>query len=74
MNMRLSKEVIEKFREIYEEEFDEKITDADACEKFLRLVNLLRVILKVPIKKGQDQESPGPSSFDDNFKNGKLKD
>jgi len=72
--MRLSKEVIEKFRETYEKEFGEKITDAEACEKFLRLVNLLRVILKVPIKKDQDHESPGPSLFDDDFKNGKLKD
>jgi len=71
--MRLSKEIIEKFREIYEEEFKENITDTEACEKFLRLVNLLRAILKVPIKKDQDHESSGLSLFDDDFKNGKLK-
>jgi hypothetical protein len=71
--MRLSKEIIEKFREIYEEEFGEKITDTEASEKFLRLVNLLRAMLKVPTKKDPDHKSPGPSLFDDDFKNGKLK-
>jgi hypothetical protein len=58
---------------MYEKEFGEKITDTEACEKFLRLVNLLRAILKVPIKKGRDHESPGLSLFDEHFKNGKLK-
>ena len=71
--MRLSKEVIEKFRKSYEKEFGEKITHTEAYEKFLRLVNLLRAILKVPIKKDQDHESSGLSLFDDDFKNGKLK-
>jgi hypothetical protein len=71
--MRLSKEAIEEFKEIYQKEFGESITDAQACEKFYRLVNLLRTILKKPTKKDQDHESPGPSLFDEHFKNDKLK-
>ena len=71
--MRLSKEAIEEFKEIYQREFGEKITNSEAYEKFLRLVNLLRAILKIPIKKDQGHESPGLSLFEDDFKNGKLK-
>ena len=71
--MRLSKEAIEEFRKVYKEEFAEKITDREACEKFLRLVNLLRAILKVPTKRDPAHKFPGPSLFDDDFKNGKLK-
>jgi len=73
MNMKLSKEAIEEFKEIYQREFGENITDNEACEKFLRLTNLLRTILKKQIKKDQDCEFPGPSLFDEHFKNGKLK-
>lgn len=71
--MRLSEKAIKEFKEIYESEFGEKITDSQACEKFHRLVNILRTILKVPIKKDQDHESAGPSFFDEHLKNGKLK-
>lgn len=42
-----SKETIEKFKKIYQEEFGEIISDAKAYEKFLRLTNLLRAILKI---------------------------
>jgi len=62
--MRLSKKAIEEFKEIYEKEFGEKITNSEAYDKFLRLVNLLRTILKTSSKKDQDVETPGPSSFD----------
>jgi len=72
-DMRLSKEAIEEFKEIYEREFGEKITDTEAYEKFLRLINFLRTILKKQTKKDQGPESPGPSLFDDEFKNAKLK-
>lgn len=64
--MRLSKNAIKEFKEIYYEEFGEKISTKEACEKFSRLINLLRPILKAPSKKDQDQNSktPGPVLFD----------
>jgi len=71
--MKPNNEIIEKFQKIYFEEFGEKISKEEAYDKFLRLVNLLRTILKKQTKKDQDYESPGPSLFDDDFKNGKLK-
>lgn len=52
--MRLSKKVVQEFREIYCEEFGERITEKEAHNKFLRLVNLLRAILKIPLKKDQE--------------------
>lgn len=70
--MRLSKKTIKEFKKIYREEFGEAITNKEACEKFLRLINLLRTILKEP-NKGQDLNSPDPSSFDEHSKNVKLK-
>jgi len=54
--MRLSKKAIKDFKKIYKEEFGDNLNDKEACEKFLRLVNLLRVILKVPTKKDPDHE------------------
>lgn len=43
--MKPSDGIIEKFQKIYFEEFGEEISKEEAYEKFLRLVNLLRVIL-----------------------------
>jgi hypothetical protein len=71
--MNPKKETIEEFKKMYQEEFGEEISDTQAYEKFLGLVNLLRAILKVPTRKDPDHKSPGPSLFDDDFKNGKLK-
>ena len=71
--MRPNKETIEEFKKIYQDEFEEKITDSQAYEKFLRLVNLLRVVLKEPKHRDQNNELSGPSLFDDDFKNDKLK-
>jgi hypothetical protein len=62
--MKINNEIIEKFQKVYFEEFKEKITKQEAHDKFLRLVNLLRTILKTSSKKDQDVETPGPSSFD----------
>ena len=53
--MGLRKKAIKEFKEIYYEEFEEDITYEEAHEKFLRLINLVRVILKVPSKKVQDR-------------------
>ena len=71
--MRLSKETIEEFKEAYFKEFGERITDAEAWEKFLRLVNLLRAILKQPSTKGQRLDSSVSLSVDERYKNAKLK-
>jgi len=71
--MMLSKEAIKEFKEAYFKEFGERITDVEACEKFLRLVNLLRAILKQPATKGQRSDSSGPLSVDERYKNAKLK-
>jgi hypothetical protein len=71
--MELSKKAIEEFKEIYEREFDEKITNREAYEKFFRLVNLLRAILKQPSTKGQRASSSGPLLVDEHCKNVKLK-
>lgn len=58
--MKPTDELIEKFQRAYFEEFGEKISKEEAYEKFLRLVNFLRVTLK-------------PSSkFDQRVKNDKL--
>ncbi len=44
--MKPSEETIKKFQQIYFEEFNEKISKEEAYEKFLRLVNFLRVIVQ----------------------------
>ena len=62
--MKPDNEIIEKFREIYFEEFGEEISKEEAYDKFLRIVNLLRTILKTSSKKDQDVDTLGPSSFD----------
>jgi hypothetical protein len=42
--MMISDEYIEEFQKIYEQEFGEKISHKEAYDKFLRLVNFMRVI------------------------------
>ena len=71
--MKPDDKTIGKFQKIYFEEFGEEISEEEANEKFLRLVNLLRTILKNSSIKDQGTESPGLSLFDEHFKNVKLK-
>lgn len=52
--MQPSDELIEKFRQTYIQEFGEEITHQQAYEKFLRLSNLLRVILRPRPKKREE--------------------
>ena len=52
-DMKPSDETIEKFQRLYFEEFKEQISKEEAYEKFLRLANLLRVILHPTSQKGQ---------------------
>jgi hypothetical protein len=73
VNMGLSKEEIQEFKEAYFKEFGERISDNEACEKFLRLINLLRAILKQPPTNGERADSSGPLSVDERDKNAKLK-
>jgi len=49
--MKPNKQIIEKFRRIYFEEFGEKISTREAYDRFLRLVTLLEVILRDKSKK-----------------------
>lgn len=44
--MVLDETLLDEFRRIYFEEFGEQITSKEAYDKFLRLINLLRVILR----------------------------
>jgi len=44
--MKPRKILVDEFKQRYFQEFGEEISDQEAYEKFLRLVNLLRVILK----------------------------
>lgn len=71
--MKPSEKTIEEFKNIYRAEFEETISDSQAYEKFLRLVNLLRVILKETHPNGQTDDLSGLLSFDEQFKNDKLK-
>ena len=72
--MKPSEEFIEKFQRIYFEEFNEQISKEEAYEKFLRLVNLLRVILRPGVRRDQDRNHSDPVSyeFDQIPQNGKL--
>ena len=66
---------IDKFQQAYFEEFREEISKKEAFEKFLRLVNFLRVILRPASGKEQGSRHPAPvsSGFDQRFENDKLK-
>lgn len=71
--MKPNKGTIEEFKNIYQDEFGETISDSQAYEKFLRLVNLLRVALKEQLANGRNCHISGPHLFDAEFKNVKLK-
>jgi len=66
--MKPSEEIIETFRKIYFEEFGEKISNEEAYNRFLRLVNFLRVILK-PLPSDKYPDKP---EFDQNHMSDKL--
>ncbi len=72
--MKPSDDIIEKFQKIYFEEFKEEISKDDAYEKFLRLVNFVRAILKPQSPKDQIQKESDSFllQFDQQSKNGKL--
>ena len=58
--MRLGKEAIEEFKEIYRKEFGGEISDEEAYEMGLRLINLFKLIYR-PIpgdNQKEQQDSP----------------
>ena len=50
--MRISKGAVKEFKEIYEAEFGEKLSDTEATEKALRLLVLFKSVFK-PIKQNR---------------------
>lgn len=60
--MKPSQEVLDKFKRIYHEEFGEELTDQAAFEKFLRLVNALRVIIYGRLDMAEGSGTLGPKS------------
>lgn len=48
--MKLSKEAVEEFQQIYKKEFGKEISYAEAEDMGIRLINLFEVIYR-PIKK-----------------------
>jgi hypothetical protein len=71
--MKPSKETIENFKKIYQDEFGQTISDSQAYEKFLRLVNLLKVVLKEPSPNGRKSDMISLRLFDEHLNNDKLK-
>ena len=55
--MQIDKETLAKFKLLYEEEFDEKIDDKEAFERFNRLVNVLRIVYRSRSKDGRGSKS-----------------
>jgi hypothetical protein len=61
--MKTSNETIEKFQKKYFEEFQGEILKEEEYEKFLRFINLLKIIPRPTLEKGQDAENPDPVQF-----------
>jgi flagellin-specific chaperone FliS len=56
MDMRLSKEAIEEFKEIYEREFGKTITDEEAQEMGQNLISLFKIIYReIPLDNDDKQ-------------------
>jgi hypothetical protein len=55
--MRLSKEAIQEFKDIYNEEFKEEISDEEAQEMCESLLSLFKIIYR-PIPEHKDNKIP----------------
>jgi hypothetical protein len=53
--MKLSKEAIDEFKQIYKEKFGKDIGDAEALESATKLINLMRIIYKPMTKAEYDK-------------------
>ncbi len=73
--MQPSDELIEKFRQIYIEGYGVEITRQQAYEKFLRLANLLRFILRPgpPLKPRDTPLGFSVPGFDLDTENDKIR-
>ena len=58
--MKPSVEIIDKFKRLMLQEFNEVLTDDQACEKFDRLDSVLRVIFRVRLDKAKEGDILGP--------------
>ena len=72
--MSLEDTYVKKFKEAYEKEFKEKITEKEAGEKFFRLVRLVRTILYGAPSNSRGDHPSGRSSVDESEFNANLKD
>ena len=66
------KETINEFQRIYVEEFGESISREAAYDNFLKLTNLIRLLLKSKNCQGRGDLQPNASGFDQNSENGKM--
>lgn len=55
--MRLSKEAIKEFKEIYYEEFGERVSDEEAQEMGGNLISLFKIIYRPILEAGE--QNPG---------------
>lgn len=60
--MKPSQEVLDRFKKIYREEFGEELSDEVAFDKFLRLVNALRVIVYGRLDIAEESGNLGPKN------------
>jgi hypothetical protein len=60
--MKPSREVLDRFKKIYREEFGEELSDQATFERFLRLVNVLRVIIYGRLDINEESGNLGPKS------------
>lgn len=58
--MKPSVEIIDKFKRLYKEEFEEELSDEAAVEKFSRVVNVLRVIIYGHLDTPEESGNLGP--------------
>lgn len=52
MDPLISEELLEEFKDIYEKEFDEKLSDDEALEKALDVLQVFRAVYR-PIPRGK---------------------
>ncbi len=70
--MKTDDEFIEKFRNMYLEEFGEEISREEAYDNFSSLVDVLRIILRPLAKQGEHRDSLLSSSIDGGHGGGTL--
>lgn len=60
--MQPSNDFISRFQQIFFEEFDERLSDAEALERLTRLINVLRILIYNP-----PDNNSGDASFNPNL-------